>query len=95
MAVSFTGGERSFPDRFTKKVFGSGWSWPGGVRNFRGPSCGHHRGGFFLGTPWRALVETVWVGIGEVPGTVKSIEIRSVVRNAPPAFMSGVRSISS
>ena len=43
LAVSFTGRERSFPDRFSKKVFGSGciWSWPGGVRNLREPRCGH------------------------------------------------------
>ena len=62
MAVSFTGGERSFPDRFSKKVFGSGciWSWPDGVRSLRGPRAAIVEGDF-LGTPCRALVETVWV----------------------------------
>ncbi len=35
--------------------------------------------GDFLGTPCRALVETVSVGIGGVPGTVKPVEIRFVV----------------
>jgi len=65
LAVSFTGRERSFPDRFSKKVFGGGYLGAlraeSGIFEDQGAAIIE---GDFLGTPCRELVETVWVGIG-------------------------------
>ncbi len=68
LAVSFTGRERSFPDRFSKKVFGGGYL--GALRAesgiFEDQDAAVAEGDFF-GPPTRALVEALGLGVGWGP----------------------------